>query len=84
MSDYNKIRRLPRQFKLGKYYAIWYSPFGKPRICKFIQPTKCGFNFLDLNTNKCILKQHIYPSKCKDHESGDWFWVSIRLITTEF
>lgn len=52
-------------------------------MCQFIQPTKCGFNFLNLNTNKCILKHHLYPSKCDYHKSGDWFWVNNRMIITE-
>lgn len=84
MKNNNQIRRIPRQLKLGKHYAVHYAPFGKIYICKFIQPTKCGFNFLDLDTNKCILKHHLYPSKCENHESGDWFWTDVRLITKGF
>lgn len=84
MKNDNKIKRVPRQLKLGKHYIVHYTPFGKIHICKFIQPTKCGFNLLNLNTNKCILKHHLYPSKCENHKSGDWFWTNERLIIKEF
>ena len=33
----------------------------QPRICKLIQPTEKGYNFLDIETNKCLLKHHLYP-----------------------
>lgn len=74
--------RIPKQLKLGAYYAIYFN-YNRIMMCQFIQPTKCGFNFLNLNTNKCILKHHLYPSKCDYHKSGDWFWVNNRMIITE-
>lgn len=52
-------------------------------MCKFIQPTKCGFNFLNLDTNKCILKHHLYLSKCENHLSEDWFWINERMNIEE-
>ncbi len=72
------IKRLPKKLKLGKHYVIWFG-YNNKMMCKFIQPTKCGFNFLNLDTNKCILRQHIYPSKYENHLSGDWFWINERM-----
>jgi len=68
-------KRVPKRFNLGDCYVIqfWY---GKERLCRFIQPTRKGFNFLDLNTHKCILRYHLYPSKYPEHISNNWFWVS--------
>lgn len=47
---------------LGEDYIvfIWGKPAG---ICRFIQPTEKGFNFLNLETSKSVMKHHIYPSK---------------------
>jgi hypothetical protein len=64
------IKRRPKKLKLGKHYVIWFG-YKNKMMCKFIQPTKCGFNFLNLDTNKCILRQHLYPSKCENHLSVD-------------
>lgn len=71
----------PRKLILGNYYIVYYN-VNKPILCKFIQPTRCGFNFLDINTNKCILKHHIYPSKCENHKSGNWFFINSNLSIT--
>lgn len=72
-----KINRKPIKLKLGNDYVVWFGYKDNDKLrCKFIQVTKCGFNFLNLETNKCILKQHLYPSKCSNHKSGDWFWVN--------
>jgi hypothetical protein len=30
---------------------------------KVIKVTKCGYNILDVQSNKCILKSHLYPIK---------------------
>jgi hypothetical protein len=79
------IKRIPRKLKLGQDYIIYY--YTNKKICKFIQPKrcdfnflnlkthKCDFNFLNLKTHKCELKQHLYPSKCKNHSSGDWYYI---------
>ncbi len=72
------IKRTPKKLKLGTHYVLWYGVRNK-MMCKFIRPTKCGFNFLNLNTNKCVLSRHLYPSKCENHESGDWYWINERL-----
>lgn len=76
------IERLPQKLKLGKHYVVSFG-YKKLIMCKFIQPTKCGFNFLNLDTNKCILGKHLYPSKCENHLSGDWFWINERMNIDE-
>ena len=73
--------RRPEKLKLGKHYIVSWGWKNK-MVCKFIQPTKCGFNFLNLETNKCILKNHVYPSKCENHQSGDWYWFN-KLLKIE-
>jgi len=44
---------------LGKDYMVGTTALSK---CRFIQPTKKGFNFLNLETNKCIFKHHLYAA----------------------
>lgn len=65
---------------LGEEYYVW--PNSKPRFktrVKFIQTTNHGFNMLNVNTNKCILKNHLYITK-KIHTwdkrlNGCWFFI---------
>lgn len=76
MIDYTK--RLPHKMVLGKDYIIYYNNSNVKYRCRFIQPTKNGFNLLNLETNKCILDKHVYPSK-KNHKTGDWFWFNHQL-----
>lgn len=69
------------RLELGeKYIVTWcgnsYANFIE---CKFIQPTRCGYNFLNVKTNKCILNQHLYPAK-KINPIGEMFFVSKRLM----
>lgn len=48
---------------LGKEYLIHFGPFPNVkhiRKVKFIKTTAKGYNFLDIETNKCILKRHLY------------------------
>jgi hypothetical protein len=70
-----KVKRKVVKLNLGEDYNINYN-FNNIIKCKFIQVTKCGFNFLNLTTNKCILKKHLYPSKCINHSSNDWYWIN--------
>lgn len=52
------IRNLEfRTFELGRNYSY------HNRIVKFIKVTEKGFNFLDIETSKCILKRHLYSKK---------------------
>jgi hypothetical protein len=48
-----------RTFKLGGLYETDTYP---RRIVKFIKVTRKGYNLLDIETNKCILKHHLYSS----------------------
>jgi hypothetical protein len=77
------IKRYIKQLKLGKNYVIWYDK-NNYLICKFIQPTKCGFNFLNLKTHKCVLKHHLYPSKYEKHISGDYFFINPNLKIIDY
>lgn len=75
---YQDESRLVR-LELGQEYlvSVWRSPM---QIYRLIQPTEKGFNFLNENTSKCILKRHLYPSK--KIGNGDMFYVhmSIQII----
>lgn len=78
-----EFNRHPKKLILGAEYRIcfWYHS-AEIIIAKFIQPTEKGFNFLNLDTNKCILKHHLYPSKYLNRIKNDenWFFVSDFLI----
>ena len=59
------------KFTLGEVY---YIQFGrkKPMRCEFIQVTKFGYNFLNLDTYRCILSRHLYvPTKMRDRYEGE-------------
>lgn len=66
--------------QLGREYNFrWpFSPHWKRRV-KFIQVTPKGYNFLDLETNKCILRKHLYIANKLDSwdskNNGCWFFV---------
>ena len=94
MSELKKRKWKPsgilREMKLGKIYRVqWgscYSGFQidkEEMICKFIQPTRCGFNLLNVKTNKCILKNHLYPNKYYCKKAQNLFLVSNRLNIEE-
>ena len=67
------FRLLPRRLELGVDYRIKTTyRFRTPNVmghkcrhlvCRFVKVTPKGFNLLDLETSKCILKQHLYDSK---------------------
>lgn len=68
--------------RLGEEYTIvhpqkrWVS-----RKLKFIQVTPKGFNFLDMKTNKCVFKRHLYISRkidaWDDELNGCWFFIRV-------
>ena len=40
--------------------------------CRFIQVTQFGYNFLNEETNQCVLARHLYvPTKMRDNYKGD-------------
>jgi len=53
-------------FILGKiYYLRWNENL--PMKCKFIQVTRFGYNFLNEETNQCVLQRHLYvPKKLRE------------------
>lgn len=51
----------PIELILGEDYLVMMWGSGL-KFCRFIKPTPKGYNFLDLDTSKCILKRHIYPA----------------------
>lgn len=77
MRHYMHTRKLI-ELELGKHYVVFWN-YRNKQVCKFIQPTKCGFNFLNLDTDKCILKNHLYRSKYERHMGGNWFFVNGNL-----
>lgn len=51
-------------FELGKIYTFSFCYYSYHSFfVKFIQTTEKGFNLLDIRSNKCILKKHIYKNK---------------------
>jgi hypothetical protein len=75
-----KFHKIPRILELGSKYTIQWNSSNKLIDVIFIKVTKLGYNFLDLKTNKCLLKQHIYISKCPNHVGKDlWFFTNAKL-----
>ena len=77
-------RRIPRKLKLGEYYSLKWDKWSSDKKyyqVRFIQPTEKGYNFLDLQTAKCLLKHHLYPSKHPEHtkKNETWFWINENL-----
>ncbi len=70
----------PVKLEIGKHYVLYFSLGNGAKykmLCKFIQVTKCGFNFLNLDTNKCVLKHHLYKiKKNTNYFSKNWFYIS--------
>lgn len=50
---------------LGKEYLINFTAFNlkTARRCRLIKVTAKGYNFLDIERDKCILKRHLYVNK---------------------
>ena len=76
-------KRRPKKLKLGTRYLVRFK-WGNIVRGKLIQPTKCGFNLLNEETNKCILTHHLYPSKCENHLSETWFFINETIDIREF
>jgi|LakMenEpi03Aug12_release.lakeMendotaPanAssembly.Ray.scaffolds.fasta_scaffold2079019_2 hypothetical protein len=80
-----KKRRVCKTVKLilGDNYQVGWS-VNKMSTCKFIKVTSKGYNFLDIETNKCILKHHLYASKYENNKNGNLFIINELLkITNE-
>jgi hypothetical protein len=75
--------RIPKKLKLGDTFNLRIVNINKSyfnRKVKFIKVTPKGFNLLNLETNKTILKRHIYPDikrfDFKDYDNEMTFWVN--------
>ena len=68
------------KLELGQEYlvSIWGSPM---QVYKLIQPTERGFNFLNENTSKCVLKRHLYPSKKIGNNDMFYLHMSVQIIS---
>ena len=67
-----------RKLTRGELYTFY--SWGRTKVVKFIQPTRKGFNFLDMETSKCILSQHLYAigfggKELPTKETTFSFWV---------
>lgn len=84
--SYYRIKdiRLPQKFKLGQLYKIRSRSYNYYIIVKLIRPTPKGFNFLNINTHKCMLRNHLYKSKCENHQDGLWLCVNTQYEITEY
>lgn len=70
------VRRVRKSLILGDGFIFTYRGF-YPREVILIQPTEKGYNFLDVNTNKCVLKRHLYPDKnTLEKENSLLFWLN--------
>ena len=61
-------KRIPirEELILGNDYVVFWSNYHgctPIRTVKFIKVTAKGYNFLDLKTNTCVLKNHLYKNK---------------------
>ncbi len=60
-----------KKFTLGEVYYLQFRRH-KPMRCEFIQVTQFGYNFLNLDTHRCVLKRHLYvPPKLRDKYDGE-------------
>lgn len=80
---------LPYQLELGKEYIVWWGGNKRRQMrVKFIQVTRMGYNFVNLETNKCILKQHLYQSKKEEYFNQMVFfvnhWLNIHRVKIKF
>jgi hypothetical protein len=69
-----------RILKLGKKYTIYFDHNKKIRT-RLIQTSAKGYNFLDLDTHKCFLKNAMFASNYQNHTAtGElWFYVNVFL-----
>jgi len=95
MRLHNGIHLQKRKLVRGNLYWVTFVGrySGKPRykwcLCRFIQVTRKGFNFLDLETSKCMTYHHFYPKNFggkelpKDRDKFV-FWIPDCMSVQEF
>lgn len=49
--------------QLGELYKVGTIDVDNPTLVKLIQISDTGYNFLDVNTNKCIISKTCYVNK---------------------
>lgn len=76
--QYLNLPRRPKKLFLGEEFIVSIGAV-KPRHCRFIKVTEKGYNFLNLKTNVCILKNHLYQSKAANHIEGNWFFIRTNI-----
>jgi hypothetical protein len=53
--------RVLKQLSLGTlFYLTWEGKKGPSKKVKLIKVTEKGYNFLELETNRCLLYPHLY------------------------
>lgn len=67
---------------LGETYDVSYNGYGSfhYKNCKFIRVTPKGFNFLNPETNCCILKHHLYSKDFARKEMPSIEFLQYRKI----
>jgi len=76
-----------KEFVLGEvYYLQWFNAL--PMRCKFIQVTQYGYNFLNEDTNVCVLSKHLYvPKKLRNYLDNDtkilYIWQDLNILSPE-
>lgn len=47
---------------MGCFYDVYFNgqSQNKPIRCKFIKVTRKGFNLLNVETDECLMRQHLY------------------------
>lgn len=73
-------KRYMIRLRVGQdYLVLWQNDRRGSKLCKFIKTSDKGHNFLDEETNSCILKHPLYESKYENHKpnkQGSVFWVN--------
>lgn len=59
---------------LGKEYIFVFKHGGYTKT-KFIKVSPKGYNFLELNTSRCVLNSHLYKSKFHTNEGKNLFFI---------
>lgn len=76
-----------KEFVLGEvYYLQWFNSL--PMKCKFIQVTQYGYNFVNEDTNVCVLSKHLYvPKKLRNYLGVDkkilYVWNDLNILSPE-
>lgn len=67
------------ELKVGKEYVFVFK-YGTYTKSKFIKVSPKGYNFLDLNTNECIMKTHLYKPKWETVDKNYFYIDKTQII----